>query len=452
MSIRTPRAFTGQVKAIGNFGELNRWATSINDTVVDSVQSLNDIALALRKIMNTTTPTVVLAPHAHTHLPLGTDPLATAAPSFVFGTAAAVGVANSLVRSDASLAIFDGTTPPAVGTGATGVAAFAARSDHTHSLGASSFAVPALTFTTSNAAGAAATAIRTDASIAIFDATVPSNDAATASAGSAAFAARRDHVHQFPSALLETTNSKKVTLTSTTTISTLTTDVASLRLAGATSFAPSSTNAIDFGSAVLLWKSGRFGTGGLTTTGNLSVSGSGSVVLGFTTDVIPNTNLVQALGDPTHNWAGVYAASVLLTDITTPTFHTAPQSNSSVALTTDRAFNIDVTDGDRTIKLTGNPTLDDWFDQAVKQASNPQFTNLTLTGTLSVQGNTTIGNATTDTVKFFAGGNASAPSTNAIGVIVDYFGTSATRVLTTPNRWWSIIADDGNTYKIALYS
>jgi hypothetical protein len=78
--------------------------------------------------------------------------------------------------------------------------------------------------------------------------------------------------------------------------------------------------------------------------------------------------------------------------------------------------------------------------------------SLTLTADLSVQGNTTIGNATGDTVRFNAGGNAAAPATNAIGVILDYYGTSATRVLTTPNRWQSIIGDDGNTYKIPLYS
>lgn len=45
---------------------------------------------------------------------------------------------------------------------------------------------------------------------------------------------------------------------------------------------------------------------------------------------------------------------------------------------------------------------------------------------------------------------AAAPATNAIGIIVDYYGTSATRVLTTPDSWESVnIA--GVTYKRALY-
>ncbi len=47
---------------------------------------------------------------------------------------------------------------------------------------------------------------------------------------------------------------------------------------------------------------------------------------------------------------------------------------------------------------------------------------------------------------------ASAPATNNIGVILDYYGTSATRVLTTPNTWATIVGDDGNTYKIPCYS
>lgn len=47
---------------------------------------------------------------------------------------------------------------------------------------------------------------------------------------------------------------------------------------------------------------------------------------------------------------------------------------------------------------------------------------------------------------------AAAPATNTIGVLIDYYGTSATRALTTPNTWFSVVGDDGNTYKIPAYS
>ncbi len=65
-----------------------------------------------------------------------------------------------------------------------------------------SFATPAIVLSTAAAAGAASTVIRSDSTIVAFDATVPvtqgySDAAAT---GSAAVAARRDHVHGMPAA------------------------------------------------------------------------------------------------------------------------------------------------------------------------------------------------------------------------------------------------------------
>jgi hypothetical protein len=63
-----------------------------------------------------------------------------------------------------------------------------------------SYATPAIVLGSSAAAGAAATVIRSDATIAAFDATVPVTQAFSdaAATGSAAFAARRDHVHGMP--------------------------------------------------------------------------------------------------------------------------------------------------------------------------------------------------------------------------------------------------------------
>jgi hypothetical protein len=62
------------------------------------------------------------------------------------------------------------------------------------------FATPAIVLGSSAAAGAATTVIRSDATIAAFDATVPVTQAFgdSAATGSAAFAARRDHVHGMP--------------------------------------------------------------------------------------------------------------------------------------------------------------------------------------------------------------------------------------------------------------
>lgn len=62
---------------------------------------------------------------------------------------------------------------------------------------AGSPATPALTFSTTNAVGAASTLVASDATIALFDATAPTTSALgdAAAAGSAGVAARRDHRH-----------------------------------------------------------------------------------------------------------------------------------------------------------------------------------------------------------------------------------------------------------------
>lgn len=66
--------------------------------------------------------------------------------------------------------------------------------------GGATFGTPSLTLSTSNSAGAASTTIRTDATIAAFDATVPVTQAFgdSAATGSAGKAARRDHKHGMP--------------------------------------------------------------------------------------------------------------------------------------------------------------------------------------------------------------------------------------------------------------
>ncbi len=47
-------------------------------------------------------------------------------------------------------------------------------------------------------------------------------------------------------------------------------------------------------------------------------------------------------------------------------------------LTADKTLTLTTGDSDRIITLSGNPTLDDWFDQSVKIAASPQFTGIEL--------------------------------------------------------------------------
>ena len=67
-------------------------------------------------------------------------------------------------------------------------------------------------------------------------------------------------------------------------------------------------------------------------------------------------------------------------------------------LSADRTLTFTTGDADRTITLQGNPTLDDWFDQSVKQAASPTFAGLTISdgGSISLQEDITFTGATTE--------------------------------------------------------
>jgi hypothetical protein len=52
-------------------------------------------------------------------------------------------------------------------------------------------------------------------------------------------------------------------------------------------------------------------------------------------------------------------------------------------LTGDRTLTLTTGDAARTVTINGNPTLNDWFDQSVKQAASPTFGGMTLTGDIT---------------------------------------------------------------------
>jgi hypothetical protein len=52
--------------------------------------------------------------------------------------------------------------------------------------------------------------------------------------------------------------------------------------------------------------------------------------------------------------------------------------------TANRVLTINPGNAGRTITLTGNPTLADWFDQSVKSTASPTFANLTLSAALAI--------------------------------------------------------------------
>jgi hypothetical protein len=142
--------------------------------------------------------------HAARHLPNGADAMATAAPPAALSatTANAVGIANSLSRSDHSHSILTGApsaqTPDQ--SNAAGSSANLARADHVHNIPTAAPSV-SLSATTANAQGTAATFARSDHGHTILTGVVSGQlpDQSNA-AGSSANLARADHVHNIPTA------------------------------------------------------------------------------------------------------------------------------------------------------------------------------------------------------------------------------------------------------------
>lgn len=123
----------------------------------------------------------------------GNVPVAT--PTFTLSTVSSAGGAATGVRSDATIAAFDATNPTTISatvSSTPGTAQKAARRDHAHGI---TTAAPNLDLNTFNAVGSASSVIRTDASIALFDGNW-TDLSGTGAGGSAAFAARSDHVHR----------------------------------------------------------------------------------------------------------------------------------------------------------------------------------------------------------------------------------------------------------------
>lgn len=168
-TIQVPRHHDTRSKVFSqeSFSDVNRWASGVDSSIVQIIESLKQAARLLAQITNQTTPTKSsLVPHEATHLPSGSDPLVTAAPTTILG----------------------GTSSNQKGT-----ANAMARSDHSHDVGT---AAPAFTLGTAAAEGAANELVRKDATIAAFDATVPHDLDSAAATGAATVAARRDHIHE----------------------------------------------------------------------------------------------------------------------------------------------------------------------------------------------------------------------------------------------------------------
>lgn len=114
------------------------------------------------------------------------------------------------------------------------------------------------------------------------------------------------------------------------------------------------------------------------TTGNSdrTITLSGNPTLGDWFD-----QAVKAASSPT--FAGITLGNTGLHILDTDASHDLIIKPGS-DLDADKTLTLTTGNVDRTITLSGNPTLSDWFDQALKAASSPTFAALTLTTDLAV--------------------------------------------------------------------
>ena len=377
-----------------------------------------------------------------------------------------------------------------------------------------SFATPSLTLGTANAIGANNQPIRSDATIALFDATVPAASAASASHGSTNFAADAGHAHIFPTTLQSTGTINTLALTAVSaTESTLTSSVVTCNLAGATTFRPSATNTINFGAAARRWLSGWFGTSGINTTGTLTVSGAGSSSFAGNLSCLADLDVsgnFSAIGGtantwfPTspldlgirssNDWQNLYLSGGAFLKDSASANYVKLAATCSPALTADRTLTIDLSDAARTLDLTGNATL----NQDVSTAGSPEFVVVNLNNTaaafrlalqstdatmsadrtltidtvnasrtLTIGGNASIsqnldtssapqfarlgiGAAAHASVKLRVDDTVAAPSTNLIGIQTNRYGGD-TNYCGDPVAWLQLHAS-GTTYKIPMFT
>lgn len=137
------------------------------------------------------------------------------------------------------------------------------------------------------------------------------------------------------------------------------------------------------------WKtpsgSGNVSNTGTPTSGQTAEWTSSTVIQGVATT--GSGSYVKGTA-PTIAGGSVTGLTALAIRDTSAAFDITLAATSSTTLTAGRTLTLDVVNAARTLKLTGNPTLADWFDQSVKTGASPTF--VTVTAALS-------GNATTAT-------------------------------------------------------
>lgn len=112
-------------------------------------------------------------------------------------------------------------------------------------------------------------------------------------------------------------------------------------------------------------------------TTNLNVGGLATI-----DNLLPSSDNAGDIGSPTVRYAKIHAYRLSFRETVSNTKNLILSATSSTVggFTLDRTLFFDLENSDKTIKLTGNPTLNDWFDQSVKTTGTPTFASFIITG------------------------------------------------------------------------
>lgn len=166
-------------------------------------------------------------------------------------------------------------------------------------------------------------------------------------------------------------------------------------------------------------KGGMYFDDGTNNPLGLYIHDSSSWIRLLTTDkAYPATNGGSSLGLNGYGWS-----SLILKDTTAAYEATLQFTNTGISA--DRTLTFDLGDASRTLTLSGNPTLGDWFDQAVKTTSSPIFAGVTVNGDIVLPTVTgiKIGTATNQLLGFYNATPVDQPVTVADAATQDLTGT-----------------------------
>lgn len=148
----------------------------------------------------------------------------------------------------------------------------------------------------------------------------------------------------------------------------------------------------------------------------------------------PETNGATDLGINGKGWGALWLKD------TGASFEWKLQATNT-GISADRTLTIDQGDANRTITLSGNPTLNDWFDQDVKTTGTPQHARIG------------IGQAAHGTVLLAVNDATGAPGTTATPAFAAFYGglaSSGVVALGDPDNWLRVRIN-ATTYKIPVY-